>query len=53
MDTTYGAGIDPAPYMIAAYAIGTIMLVGYTLAIFMARAKVRRLMLAMNSDKCT
>lgn len=51
MNTPYGSGIDPAPYMFAAYGIGTIFFVGYSLSIFMARAKARRLMAAMNADK--
>lgn len=51
MDSAYGTGIDPTPYMFAAYGIGTILLVGYTLTIFMARSKVRRLIAAMNTDK--
>jgi hypothetical protein len=51
METPYGAGVDPAPYMIAAFGLAVLLLGGYTMSIYFARAKIRRLMVALSSDK--
>jgi hypothetical protein len=51
METLYGAGVNPAPYMIAAFGLAILIMAGYVLAIFLARGKIRRLMSAMSDSK--
>ena len=51
MDSPYGSGVDPAPYMFAAFGIAVLILGGYTIAIYLARGKIRRLMAAMADIK--
>lgn len=51
MESAYGAGVDPVPFMIAAYGLAVLMMAGYAVAIYVTRAKIRRLMVALSSDK--
>lgn len=51
METPYGAGVDPVPYMVAAFGLGVFIIAGYTLTIYLTRAKIRRLLVAMTEDK--
>lgn len=51
MESAFGAGTDPLPYIIAAYGISTLLVAGYALTVYKARAKIRRLISAMSEDR--
>ena len=51
MDSPYGAGMDPTPYIFLAYAIGTFGLFGFGSYIFWERRKLQRLAAALNEDQ--
>lgn len=51
METAFGAGTDPLPYILAAFGISVLLVGGYIFAIYSARGKVRRLITAMSEDK--
>jgi len=50
MESMYGTGTDPIPYIIAAFGISVLLIAGYAIAIYMARGKIRRLISAMSED---
>lgn len=43
MESMYGPGIDPTPFIAAAYLIGFFGLLGFSLWIFWQRKELRRL----------
>lgn len=51
MQTAFGAGMDPLPYIIAAYGISVLLIGGYTFAVYMARGKIRRLISALSENQ--
>jgi hypothetical protein len=51
MQTDFGAGMDPVPYIIAAFGISVLLIGGYAFAVYMARGKIRRLISAMSEDQ--
>jgi len=51
MESAYGPGMDPVPYIVAAFGISMLLMFGYTFAIYMARSKIRRLIHAMSDDQ--
>ena len=40
MDSPYGAGIDPIPYIAFAYALGLVLLFGYGFMCFLKHGKL-------------
>lgn len=44
----YGEGIDPVPFIAAAFCIATVFLGGFTIWIFLQRKKLRLLKEAIN-----
>jgi CcmD family protein len=51
MESAFGPGTDPLPYIAAAYGVSVLLIAGYTLTVFRARAKIRRLISAMSEDR--
>ncbi len=51
MESAFGAGTDPLPYIIAAFGISVLLMAGYTFAVYKARGKIRRLISAMSEDQ--
>ena len=51
MESAFGAGIDPLPYIVAAFGISVLLIAGYAVAVYMARGKIRRLISAMSEDQ--
>ena len=47
----YGAGTDPAPYILAAYALGFISIFGYTFWLYRNRVRVETFLAALKKDK--
>lgn len=47
MESLYGAGTDPVPYMMLAYGLGTAALIGFTVWIVAGRMRLRRLLTAV------
>lgn len=48
--TTYGAGTDPAPYIIGAYAVGFVFILGFAILIMIERRHLRMLMSALKKS---
>lgn len=48
MESLYGPGTDPVPYMILAYGIGTAGLLGFATWIIAGRMRLRRLLTAVH-----
>ena len=49
----YGEGLDPIPYIAAAFCIGALLLGGYTTWIFLQRKKLKMLQDAVNYKEVT
>lgn len=50
MEAALSGGTDPYPYIIGAYAIGVVLLLGFGLSIQSHRAKLRTLLSAIRKN---
>ena len=48
MDSPYGAGIDPLPYLAFAYALGLVLLFGYGFFCFLKHGKLNQMRKTLN-----
>jgi hypothetical protein len=51
MDSPYGAGMDPMPYIAFAYILGLVMLFGYGFFCFMKHGKLNAMRQALQSSE--
>jgi hypothetical protein len=46
----YGAGTDPSPYIIGAYALGLLFILGFAILVMLERRHLRMLMSALKKS---
>jgi hypothetical protein len=51
MESSFGQGIDPIPFIIGAYVLGTFLMLGYMLWTLLERRRLLRLLEAVAADK--
>ena len=50
MESSFGAGVDPSPFIAAAYGLGTLMIFGYAVWTLIHRRHLQRLLIAVSGD---
>ena len=51
METVYGAGLDPVPYIIGAYTLGLVGILGMMVSITNQRLRLRRQLAVIRATK--
>lgn len=53
MESSFGTGMDPIPYIFAAYALGSALILGYAFWVLLQRRRLKLLLVAVKKSPST